>query len=262
MVERVKIELDAGVADVRLNRPEKLNALDPDMFAALAEAGERLRADPKIRAVVLSGEGRGFSAGLDFQSFMSAGGSSLFERDPGTPANRAQRACWIWQELEVPVIAAIHGVAFGGGLQIALGADLRYATPSAELSIMEIRWGLVPDMAGTQVLRRVVRLDVAKELTFTGRVVSGVEAHELGLVTRVVDAPRETALETAREIAAKSPDAVRASKKLLNASALVSLEEGLALEAEAQKRLLGSPNQLEAVMANFQKRPPEFRDPQ
>ena len=262
MVERVKIELDAGVAEVRLNRPEKLNALDPDMFAALVEAGERVQADPRVRAVVLSGEGRAFSAGLDFQSFMGGAGSTLFERVPGSPANRAQRACWIWQEVEVPVIAAIHGVAFGGGLQVALGADLRYATPAAELSIMEIRWGLVPDMSGTQVLRRLVRLDVAKELTFTGRVISGVEARDLGLVTRVVDAPREAALATAREIAGKSPDAVRASKKLLNASGLLSLEDGLALEAEHQRRLLGSPNQLEAVMANFEKRPPDFRDPE
>jgi enoyl-CoA hydratase/carnithine racemase len=164
--------------------------------------------------------------------------------------------------VEVPVIAAIHGVAFGGGLQVALGADLRYATPGAELSIMEIRWGIVPDMCGTQVLRRLVRLDVAKELTFSGRVISGVEARDLGLVTRVVDAPREAALATAREIAGKSPDAVRASKKLLNASALLSLEDGLALEAEHQRRLFGSPNQLEAVMANFEKRPPNFRDPE
>lgn len=261
MVERVKIEIEGGVAEVRLNRPEKLNALDPDMFAALVEAGERIRTDPKIRAVVLCAEGRAFSAGLDFQSFMGGAGASLFERDPGTPANRAQRACWIWQEVPVPVIAAIHGVAFGGGLQIALGADLRYVTPTAELSVMEIRWGLVPDMAGTQVLRRLVRLDVAKELTFTGRVISGVEALELGLVTRVVDSPREAALATAREIARKSPDAIRASKHLLNASALLSLEDGLALEAAHQKRLLGSPNQLEAVMANFQKRDPDFKDP-
>jgi enoyl-CoA hydratase/carnithine racemase len=261
MHERVKIELHENVAEVRLNRPDKLNALDPDMFAALLEAGERLRGDPQIRAVVLSGEGRAFSAGLDFKSFAGSDGPSMFDRGPESPANRAQRACWIWQEVEVPVIAAIHGVAFGGGLQVALGADLRYATPSAELSIMEIRWGLVPDMCGTQVLRRLVRLDVAKELTFTGRVVSGLEAQELGLVTRVVESPREAALATAMDIAKKSPHAIRASKRLLNASGLVSLEAGLQLEEELQKQMLGSPNQMEAVMANFEKREPRFRDP-
>jgi len=262
MVERVKIELDGGVAEVRLNRPEKLNALDADMFAALVEAGESVRADRRIRAVVLSAEGRAFCAGLDFQSFMGMDSSFMLEKAEGSPANRAQRACWIWQEVEVPVIAAVHGVAFGGGLQVALGADLRYATANAELSVMEIRWGIVPDMCGTQVLRRLVGLDVAKELTFTGRVISGVEARELGLVTRVVDSPREAALATAHEIARKSPDAIRASKELLNASGLLSLEDGLDLEAKLQRGLLGSPNQVEAVLANFQKREPEFKDPE
>jgi enoyl-CoA hydratase/carnithine racemase len=262
MFERVKIELnDDGVAHVRLNRPEKLNALDPDMFAALIEAGEHLAGLPSVRAVVLSGEGRGFCAGLDFRSFAEAGGSNLLERLPDEVANRAQRAAWVWQELSVPVIAAIHGVVFGGGLQIALGADIRYSTPNAELSVMEVRWGLVPDMTGTQTLRRLVRLDVAKELTFTGRVISGVEALALGLVTRVVDAPLEAALATARDIAKKSPEAVRGSKRLLNAAGYSSLKDGLALEAEVQAGLLGSPNQLEAVLANLEKRDPRFRDP-
>jgi enoyl-CoA hydratase/carnithine racemase len=259
--QRVTMTVDGGVADVRLSRAAKLNALDPPMFEALARAGDRVRADSSVRAVVLSGEGKGFCAGLDFKSFLSAGGSDLFSRGTESPANGAQRAAWVWQEVPVPVIAAVHGVAFGGGLQIALGADIRYATPDAELSVMEIKWGLVPDMSGTQTLRRLVGLDVAKELTFTGRIVSGKEAEALGLVTRTYDDPRARALEVAREIAGKSPDAVRASKKLLNASALVSVEEGLGLEAELQRRLLGSPNQIEAVTANFEKRAPRFKDP-
>lgn len=260
--QRVTMTVDGGVADVRLNRPAKLNALDPPMFEALARAGDRIRADSSVRAVVLSGEGKGFCAGLDFKSFLSAGGSDLFS-PPGaqSPANRAQRAAWVWQEVPVPVIAAIHGVAFGGGLQIALGADIRYATPDSELSVMEIKWGLVPDMSGTQTLRRLVRLDVAKELTFTGRIVTGREAEAMGLVTQACDDPRARALEVARDIAGKSPDAVRASKKLLNASGLLSVEEGLALEAELQRGLLGSSNQIEAVTANFEKRPPRFKDP-
>jgi enoyl-CoA hydratase/carnithine racemase len=213
-----------------------------------------------VRAVVLSGEGKGFCAGLDFKSFLSSGGSDLFSRGDG-PANGAQRAAWVWQEVPVPVIAAIHGVAFGGGLQIALGADIRYAAPDAELSVMEIKWGLVPDMSGTQTLRRLVGLDVAKELTFTGRIMSGREAEALGLVTHTHDDPRARALEIARDIAGKSPDAIRASKKLLNASGLLSVEAGLALEAELQRGLLGSPNQIEAVTANFEKRTPRFKDP-
>jgi enoyl-CoA hydratase/carnithine racemase len=262
MTDRVTLDVQDGVADVRLNRPEKLNALDPAMFLGLVEVGKRITQDPTIRVVVLSGEGRAFSAGLDFKSFMASGDVDLLGREPDSIANRAQRAGWVWQEVPVPVIAAIHGVAFGGGLQIALGADLRYATRTAELSVMEIKWGLVPDMSGTQTLRRLVRLDVAKELTFTGRVVTGEEALALGLVTRVVDAPREEALAMAREIAGKSPHAIRAGKKLLNASGLLSLEAGLELEAELQRGLLGSPNQMEAVMANLQKRAPTFADPE
>lgn len=262
MADRVAIQITEGVADVRLNRPEKLNALDAAMFEGLIEAGVQLSRDPKIRAVVLRGEGRAFCAGLDFKSFLAGGsGSDLFARDEGSLANRAQRAAWVWQEVPVPVIAAVHGATFGGGLQIALGADLRYATPDAEISVMEVRWGLVPDMSGTQTLRRLVGLDIVKELTFTGRVISGAEAHTLGLVTRVTPDPAELALQTAREIATKSPHAVRAAKRLLNASAHVSVEEGFEREAAEQKKLLGSRNQMEAVMANFEKRAPRFDDP-
>jgi enoyl-CoA hydratase/carnithine racemase len=256
--DRVSVSVEDGVADVRLNRPEKLNALDPAMFTGLVETGQRLMKEPSLRAVVLSGEGRAFSAGLDFKSFLGGSSGDFFERDGDSPANRAQRVAWIWQELSVPVIAAVHGVAFGGGLQIALGADMRYATANSELSIMEVRWGLVPDMTGTQTLRHLMRLDVLKELTFTGRVVSGSEGQALGLVTRVCEDPRAAALQTAREIAKKSPDAVRSAKQLLNTSGVVSVADGLALEAKLQRALLGSPNQMEAVLANFEKRDPKF----
>jgi enoyl-CoA hydratase/carnithine racemase len=262
MADRVTIEVQGGVADVRLNRPEKLNALDPAMFTALIDAGVRLASDRTLRAVVLRGEGRGFCAGLDFMSFMGESPGTLLTKEASSPANRAQRAAWVWQEVPVPVIAAIHGVAFGGGLQIALGADVRYATPDAQLSIMEIKWGLVPDMSGTQTLRHLVRLDVAKELAWTGRIVQGTEARELGLVTRVMDAPKDAALAMAHEIAKKSPHAIRATKKLLSAAGVVSVADGLALEEELQRGLLGSPNQMEAVLANLEKREPKFRDPE
>ncbi len=266
MSDRVSVHKQDGVADVRLNRPEKLNGLDLTMFEALVETGSELAADLKLRAVVLSGEGRAFCAGLDFASFLAAGSggvssSKLLGREPGVRANFAQLAAAVWTQMPVPVIAAVHGVAFGGGLQIALAADIRLVAPDARLSVMEMKWGLIPDMTGSQTLRHLVRLDVAKELTFTGRIVSGTEAVALGLATRVSENPRDDALALAREIAAKSPHAIRAAKKLLNTAGLVSLDEGLRLEELLQRSLLGSPNQVEAVQANLEKREPQFNDP-
>ena len=269
MPERVSVRREGPIADVRLNRPDKLNALDPAMFEGLVSAGKNLANDRSLRAVVLSGEGRAFSAGLDFASFLAlaAGdgdpvGANLFARASGNPANLAQQVSYLWTSLPVPVIAAVHGVAFGGGLQIALGADIRFAAPDARLSVMEIKWGLIPDMTGTQTLRHLVRLDVAKELAFTGRIVSGREAAELGLVTHVSENPRDDATALAGEIAGKSPHAVRAAKELLNTAGLVGLEEGLKLEERVQRSLLGKPNQIEAVQANLEQRAPRFADPQ
>jgi enoyl-CoA hydratase/carnithine racemase len=267
MAERVIVSNDSGVAEVRMNRPDKLNALDSAMFDALVETGKALAADRSVRAVVLSGEGRAFCAGLDFASFMGMAqrerpSRNLLDRDASTIANHAQQAAYVWTELPVPVIAAVHGVAFGGGLQIALGADIRFVAPGAQLSVMEIKWGLIPDMSGTQTLRHLVRLDVAKELAFTGRIVSGTEAAALGLATRVSEHPREDALALAHQIAAKSPDAIRAGKRLLNSAGVLSVADGLRLEETLQVSLIGKPNQLEAVQANMQKRAPQFRDPE
>ncbi len=268
MSERVSIEIVDGVADVRLNRPEKMNAIDAAMFNGLVAAGRELASDPSVRAVVLSGEGRAFCTGLDFASFQAMQGrerdenvESAFERDGESPANAGQRAAFIWQELPMPVIAAVHGPAFGGGLQIALGADIRYVRPDAQLSVMEIKWGLVPDMSGTQTLRHLTSLDVAKELAFTGKIINGTEAVELGLATRVSENPLEEALATAREIASKSPDAIRAVKRLLNDSVQSTLADGLRLEAKLQASLIGRPNQTEAVKANLARRDPDFEDP-
>ncbi len=267
MADRVVVTRKGAIAHVLMNRPEKLNALDQAMFDGLVGAADALEKDKSVRAVVLSGEGRAFCAGLDFLSFMAMGNSEregprLLSRVSGHRGNLAQQACFRWQELPVPVIAAVHGVAYGGGLQIALGADIRFVAPDAQLSVMEIKWGLVPDMSGTQTLRRLVRLDVAKELTFTGRVVSGREAVELGLATHVSEKPLEDALELAELIATKSPHAVRAGKRLLNDSGLVGVEEGLKLEETLQLSLIGSANQLEAVQANLGKRVANFEDPE
>ena len=266
MSDRVTISLEDGVADVRMNRPEKLNALDTAMFEGLVSAGRELAANPKVRAVVLSGNGRAFCAGLDFASFMGMASEerparNILGREEGNPANFGQMAAYVWTSLPVPVIAAVHGVAFGGGLQIALGADIRFIAPDAQMSVMEIKWGLIPDMSGTQTLRHLVRLDVAKELTFTGRIFSGVEAVELGLATHTSDKPLDSALAMAREIAGKSPDGIRAGKQLLNQAVRGTMEEGLKLEESLQRSLVGTPNQIEAVQANMQKRAPKFKDP-
>lgn len=271
MSDLVTITKVDGVADVRLNRPDKYNALSPEMFEAIVAAGESLLDAKDVRVVVLSGNGRGFCAGLDFSSFQGMAGSGerqpranaadLFERSAEQPENRAQRPAMIWKRLPVPVIAAVHGVAYGGGCQIALGADIRIAAPDAKLSVMEIKWGLVPDMSLTQTLRDLVPLDVAKELTFSGRVLSGTEAQALGLVTRVADDPLQAALELAREIAGKSPDAIRAAKRLFEVSWHADPATGLELEQSLQGSLIGSRNQIEAVKANFEKRPPAFKNP-
>ena len=264
MTDLVTVDVTDGVADVRLNRPDKYNALSPDMFQAIIDASERLAQAREVRAVVLSGNGRGFCAGLDMASMQGlattdATPGSLLKRDE-RPENHAQRPAYAWKRLPVPTIAAVHGVAYGGGLQIALGADIRIAAPDAKLSVLEIKWGLIPDMSISQTLRDVVPLDVAKELTFTGRILSGVDAQELGLVTRVADDPHAAAMSLAREIAGKSPDAVRAAKRLYETSWHADARAGLELEASLQTQLIGSPNQVEAVKANFGKRDPRFTD--
>ena len=264
MKDRVSIDLKDGVADVRLIRADKMNALDPAMFEGIIEAGEKLSTMKALRCVVLSGEGKAFCAGLDMGSFaaMKQEGDAvpdLTKRTHGI-ANRPQQCAWLWRTLPVPVIAAVHGVAFGGGFQIALGADMRYATADARFSVMEIKWGLVPDLAGTQLMRHLAREDVVRELTYTGRVFNGSEAQQLGFVTRVVGDPHAAALETAREIAAKSPDAVRAAKRLLNDAVAVDAAKGLMEESVEQQKLIGSPNQLEAIMSNLQKRAANYKD--
>jgi enoyl-CoA hydratase/carnithine racemase len=272
MADRVTIQIDRGVADVRLNRPDKINAVDGAMFQALVEAGETLKADRSVRAIVLSGEGRGFCAGLDFSSFQSMadrgsdadGGSRV---SAGAVLDRGdritslgQQAAYTWTEQPAPVIAAIHGPALGAGFQIALAADIRFIAPDATMSVLEIRWGLVPDMTGTQMLPRLVGLDVAKELAFTGRMVDGRECVELGLATHLADDPRAAALELAREIASKSPQAIQGAKRLIAMAGQVPLAEGFAAEAQTMASLIGSPNNTEAVNAYFEKREPVFED--
>jgi enoyl-CoA hydratase/carnithine racemase len=271
MSDRVTCTISNGIADVRLNRPDKMNALDSAMFAAIDEVGERLKVESGLRAVVLSGEGRGFCAGLDFGSFtaMAGGGSLPRDDNPGGNAGLikegrithvGQQVAWVWQEIPVPVIAAVHGVALGGGCQIALGADIRFVTPDVKMSVLEIRWGLSPDMTGTVMLGQLVRPDVAKELAMTGRMVNGLEAVELGLATHVSDTPYDDAMALAREIAGKSPHAVRGIKHLFDHGRTATVAEQFAEERKVIGGLVGSPNQVEAVTAYFEKRDPIFKD--
>lgn len=275
MENRVLIDIQDHIAHVRLNRPDKMNALDDAMFEAINDAGEQLKSNRDIRAVVLSGEGRAFCAGLDMGNFanMASGKPNdataksesatdnlgRLERRTHGLANRAQYTSWVWRELPVPVIAALHGVVFGGGCQISIGADMRFAAPGTKICIMEMRWGLVPDMGATPYLPHLLRDDVLRELTYTNRIIEADEAQALGLVTRVIANPIEAALQTAAEIAARNPEAVRAAKRILNNAPFQSPQDILLAESREQDKLIGRPNQVEAVMANLEKRAPQFK---
>jgi len=277
--DRVTISVVDGIADVKMNRADKRNALDNAMFTSLSAAGEYLKKLDVLRVVVLSGDGASFCAGLDFSSFaqMAEAGAKANATDnnadkktgeksdmnagtmvDGRITHMAQQVCWVWQEVPVPVIAAVHGHALGGGIQIALGADIRIVHPETQLSVREVHWGLIPDMTGTLMLSRLVRPDIVKNLVFTARVFSGHEAHEMGIATQLSQNVHADAMTMAREIAGRSPEAVRGAKKLINLLANSGAAEQFAAERETIGKLIGSANQAEAVMSHFEKRPPNF----
>ncbi|HEX3957697.1 MAG TPA: crotonase/enoyl-CoA hydratase family protein [Trebonia sp.] len=258
--DRVSIRVAGAIADVVLSRPDKLNALDGEMLTALSEASAALARRDDVRAVVLSGSGRGFCAGIDLAALAGGVAADDLQKRTHGIANVFQNAAWGWRELPVPVIAAIHGVAFGGGLQIALGADIRIVAPDARLAVMEVRWGLVPDMGGVALLRGLVRDDVARDLTCTARQVTGVEAVQLGLATRVADDPHAAAMDVAAQIAASSPRAVRAAKRLLALSQDAGADALLLAESREQEQLLAGPDLAEAIAAHSEKRAPRFTD--
>jgi enoyl-CoA hydratase/carnithine racemase len=261
--DRIQIETDAHVAVVTLNRAEKLNAIDMKMFAALGEAADTIAAEPSVRAVVLHGAGGNFCAGIDLSVLGASDGDfgeMLSTPVSPSPANLFQRAAYAWRELPIPVICAIEGVAFGGGLQIALGADIRFAAPDAKLSIMESKWGIIPDMGISTTLRHLVAPDRVKELSWSARVLGSAEALSLGLLTAVVDDPLEASRQLAQECAMKSPDAIRGIKALVNEAWQISDTDALALEARLQAGIIGGENQMEAVSANLNKRKPDFKD--
>ncbi len=262
-MDRVTITVAERVANVVLNRADKMNAVDMKMFVALAAAADSIAADKSVRAVVLRGAGENFCAGIDLNLFAETGLD--FRGALNTPvkpsaANLFQRAAYAWRELPIPVICAIEGVAYGAGLQIALGADIRYASPAAKLSIMESNWGIIPDMAISATLRHLVSPDKVKELSWSARVLDSAEARELGLVTAVVENPMAACHKLAKECAARSPDAIRGIKALVNSAWQGSEADGLAREAQLQGGIIGGRNQQEAMRAKLEKRKPEFID--
>lgn len=263
MSERVKIVVKDHIADVQLARPDKMNALDEAMFQGIIGAADTIAKDPSIRVVVLSGQGKAFCAGLDLSNFspdgVGGGGADIMERTHGI-ANKWQQTAWAWRALPVPVIAAVHGVSFGGGLQIMAGADVKYITADTKLAVMEMKWGIIPDMAGTQLIRHAVRDDIMRELTYTNRIFSGEQAVAYGFATHISEDPYADAMALAKEISMKNPDAIVNAKKLLNNAPYLSQEDGLLLESELQEVVIGKKNQFEAVFSSMQKRAPKFDD--
>jgi enoyl-CoA hydratase/carnithine racemase len=253
-------EITDGIAHVRLTRPDKLNALTLQTLDELVATAHELRSDRTLRAVVLSGEGTSFCAGLDFASTLKhpAGIVKAFVPRPWRGTNTFQEACWAWRRLPVPVIAAVDGHCYGGGLQIALAADFRIATPDSEWSVLEARWGLIPDMTGIRSLAELVGIDTAKRLTMTAQVLGGKEAADLGLVTELAADPVEAAFDLAREIAQRSPDSVAAAKRLFNRTWTSSPRATFARERLEQLVLLAGANTRAARDAALKKVAPSF----
>ncbi|ULQ46452.1 crotonase/enoyl-CoA hydratase family protein [Flagellatimonas centrodinii] len=249
-LDRVRVETDAdGVATVSLTRADKHNGFDLDMMDALIRAARALRRQRGLRAVILRGDGPSFCAGLDFKAVLSQRRRALlaFTQLWWPFRNRFQAVNLLWRELPVPVVAAIRGNCFGAGIQLAAGADLRFATADARLSIMESKWGLIPDMGATVTLRHLLRRDVVMDLVMTGRVVGGQEACALGLVTAVADDPEAAARAWIDQVLTRSPDAVAAGKRLFDAAWDDSAAAGLGAERRWQRRLMGGANQRASV---------------
>jgi enoyl-CoA hydratase/carnithine racemase len=269
--DRIELSVENHVAHVQLARADKMNALDNKMFEAITMVGEQILADSSIRVVVLSGQGGNFCAGLDKSNFESIVAKQGLALDPDQPpvglsartkgiANDPQHIVWMWRELPMPVIAAVEGVALGGGFHIALGADMRYAKAQSKFSILELKWGLVPDMSSTQIMRHLAPDDVIRELTYTARIFSAQEAKQWGFITDIVDDPVAHALSLANDIACKNPHAIRGAKKIIDSANYQTAAEGLLMESQVQDGIIGTPNQIEAIMAAMQKRQPKFED--
>lgn len=265
MSDLVKLKIENHIATVTLNRANKKNALSREMFDAISQVGEELKKNQLVRVIILTGAGSDFCSGLDTSTFTQWASdfekvrNNLTMRPVGENANWFQKPCYVWQEIEVPVIAAIKGVAFGGGIQLALAADFRIAAPDSKFSIMESKWGIIPDLGITQNLPKLTRADIAKELIMTGRIFDGKEAFNLGLVTMIDKDPLASAKGFANKLVEKSPDVLKGAKKLIEESWVAPLGEGLTMESDIQSRIMGYENNIEAVMATVQKRPAKFK---
>ncbi|WP_299670563.1 crotonase/enoyl-CoA hydratase family protein [uncultured Roseobacter sp.] len=261
-MSRVTVTVTDHIAHVQLNRPEKRNAVDPEMFEALIAAGAAV-AGSTARAVVLSGAGEGFCAGIDVGSLGGMIGKDIeamiMPRTHGEgTTNQWQEAAMVWHRLEIPVIAALHGVCFGAGLQIALGADVRIAAPETRLAVMEMKWGIVPDMGGMVLLPRLVRSDVLRRLVYTATPIDAAQAERWGLVTEIAEDPLAAAMALAGEVAGRSPKAIRAAKALISVAEQEDTEAVLLAESRLQAGLIGTPEQIEVIAAQFAKRAPVF----
>ena len=259
--DRVTLAIEGHIATVSLNRPDKYNGLDLEMMRGLVACAKTIKKNRDVRVVILRGEGKAFCAGLDFATVTKTPLKMLlaFTKFGVKKTNLFQQACWAWRELPVPVIAVLHGYCYGGGLQLALAADFRIATPDCELSVMESKWGLIPDMTGTVTLRELVPMDVAKELAMTGRRFDAVEAKALHLVTQVAEQPEQAARALADAILTRSPDAVSATKALFHSTRHAAEDQAFDRESSLQFKLLRGRNQGEAMAANLKKREPRFR---
>ncbi|MFK7940578.1 MAG: crotonase/enoyl-CoA hydratase family protein [Roseovarius sp.] len=260
-MSRVTTRIENHIAHVTLTRPDKMNAVDPEMAQAIVTAGHDV-SQADIRAVVLSGQGKSFCAGLDVMSFaaLAAGDPEgmVMPRTHGN-TNLFQQVAMVWHRCPVPVICALHGAVYGAGFQLALGADIRIATPDARLAVMEMKWGLIPDMGGMVLLPRLARSDVIRQLTYTAAPVAATQAERWGLVTELADDPVARAIDLANDIATRSPSAIRAAKRLIALAESGADEDAVLLaESREQADLIGKPHQLEVISANMAKRAPRF----
>lgn len=260
---RVSVTYENHIAHVRLTRADKMNAVDQEMITAIIEAGQEV-ASSDARVVIISGEGKAFCAGIDI-----SGLSAMIGKDPadllmprthgeGT-TNQWQEVAMVWARMDIPVIAAVQGVCFGAGMQLALGADIRIAAPEAQFAVMEMKWGIVPDMGGMVLLPRLVRSDVLRRLTYTAEPIGAEQAERWGLVTEIAEDPLAAAQVLAEKIASKSPSAIRAAKRLISIAESEDETAVLHAESQAQADLIGKPHQMEVIAATFGKRDPVFK---
>jgi enoyl-CoA hydratase/carnithine racemase len=281
-MQTISYEQVGAVGWLRLNRPDRLNAMTIEMWDELAKLGESLGDDASLRCLVVMGEGRAFSSGIDLEQLLAAGGSSLFsEAGKGSPpladsptsglgmedklvtriGDLQEAYTWL-ADAPYPTIAAMRGYALGGGLQLALACDLRIAARGTKMALPEHKYGILPDLGGTYWLPRVVGSAKAKELILTAGTIDADEALRIGLVNQVVDDAELDAAATAlaERIAAQPPIAVRRAKRAIDEAAHQSLGEGLREAAVGQAECIRSADFLEAVSANLQKRPPVFKN--